>query len=141
MSSLLLDDQLCFALYSAGAAMNRVYRKLLRNLDLNYPQFLVMTALWECDSISTSHITDRLCMDPQILFPLLEHLAKSNLINMSDSNSDESKVVTLSEGGLAMAKDARAIYDDVRCVVAYGPSDFAQMKHGLELLRDKLTKA
>ena len=28
-----LDAQLCFALYSAGLAMNKVYRKLLKALD------------------------------------------------------------------------------------------------------------
>jgi DNA-binding MarR family transcriptional regulator len=141
MSSLLLDDQLCFALYSAGAAMNKVYRKLLRKLDLNYPQYLVMTTLWECNSISVSQMSDRLFMESETLFPLLEHLAKNDLIRINDSNFGESEVVTLSDSGLAMAKEARAIYEDVRCVVDYGPSEFAQMKHGLELLRDKLTKA
>lgn len=141
MSSLLLDDQLCFALYSAGAAMNKVYRKFLRKLDLNYPQYLVMTTLWESDSISTAQMSDRLFMEPETLLPLLKHLENSNLINVSDSNSDNVQVITLSDSGLAMAKEARAIYDNVRCAVDYGPSEFAQMKHGLELLREKLSKA
>ena len=109
MASLLLDDQLCFALYSAGVAMNKVYRKLLRNLDLNYPQYLVMITLWECDSISTNQISDRLFMEPETLFPLLEHLQRSKLINLIDLNSGEPKIVTLSDSGLAMAKEAKAI--------------------------------
>lgn len=141
MSSLLLDDQLCFALYSAGAAMNKVYRKLLRKLDLNYPQYLVMNTLWESNSVSTAQISDRLFMEPETLEPLLEELKRNNLISLSGANSDTSRIVTLSDSGLAMAQEARAIYDDVRCAVAYGPSEFAQMKHGLELLREKLTKA
>lgn len=141
MSSLLLDDQLCFALYSAGATMNRVYRKLLRKLDLNYPQYLVMTTLWECDSISTSQMGDRLYMDPETLVPLLKHLQNLKLVRLSEPDADNIQVVTLSDSGIDMAKEARAIYDNVRCAVDYGPSEFAQMKHGLDALREKLTKA
>ena len=141
MSSLLLDDQLCFALYSAGAAMNKVYRKLLRRLDLNYPQYLVMTTLWESDSISSQRICERLSMEPETLLPLLEHLERLDLVRSDQSMSVDNKVFKLSESGLAMAREARAIYDNVRCAVDYGPAEFAQMKHGLELLREKLVKA
>ena len=41
-----LDEQFCFALYSAGLAMNKVYRKLLRKLGLTYSQYLLMLILW-----------------------------------------------------------------------------------------------
>jgi len=48
-ASLLLSEQLCFAVYSTMLAMNKVYRKLLRKLGLTYPQYLVMLVLWERD--------------------------------------------------------------------------------------------
>lgn len=41
-----IDDFPCFAIYSAGLAINRVYEALLDKLGLTYPQRLVMAALW-----------------------------------------------------------------------------------------------
>ena len=141
MNSLLLDDQLCFALYSAGAAMNKVYRKLLRNLDLTYQEYLIMMALWERDSLPASALGERLFMEPETLDPLLQHLEESKLVSVSAAHPVHGRVVALSESGHAMAAEAKAIYDQVRCAVSYGPSEFANMKHGLELLREKLTEA
>lgn len=140
MQSLLLDDQLCFALYSAGAAMNKVYRKLLRNLDLTYPQYLVMMALWEADGVSFGALGKRLFMEPETLVPIIGHLEASKLVSVAagESRAVEDQVITLNESGRAMAVEARSIYDQVRCAVPYGPSEFANMKHGLELLREKL---
>src|SRR5437016_3552846 len=50
--SLLLDQQLCFALYSTSLAMNKVYRRILGRLNLTYPQYLVMMVLWEHDGVT-----------------------------------------------------------------------------------------
>src|ERR1700739_1924486 len=50
--SLLLDEQLCFALYSTSLALTKVYRRLLAKLDLTYPQSLVMMVLWEADDVT-----------------------------------------------------------------------------------------
>ncbi len=61
---LLLDQQMCFALYSANLALHKVYRKLLSQLDLTYPQYLVMLVLWERDEITVSDIGERLFLIP-----------------------------------------------------------------------------
>ena len=141
MNSLLLDEQLCFALYSAGAAMNKVYRKLLRNLDLTYQEYLIMMALWERDSLAASALGERLFMEPEMLDPLLQHLEQSQLVSVTATHTGRDQVVALSDSGRAMAAEAKAIYEQVLCAVSYGPSEFANMKHGLELLREKLIKA
>lgn len=65
LNPLLLDSQLCFALYSTSLAMSKVYRKLLRGLDLTYPQYLVMLVLWEGDEITVTDIGDRLFLIPR----------------------------------------------------------------------------
>lgn len=80
-------------------------------------------------------------MEPETLWPLLKHLESGRLISVSAVTSDKGQVVALSESGRAMAQEARAIYDQVRCAVDYGPSEFNKMKHGRELLREKLTQA
>ena len=51
-----LDNQICFAVYSAAHAFNRVYKPLLDRLGLTYPQYLVMLALWERDGVSLKDI-------------------------------------------------------------------------------------
>ena len=75
-----LDMQVCFALYSAQLAMNKVYRKLLKTLGLTYPQYLVMMVLWEKDGQSVSEIGERLYLDSATLTPLLKRLETAELV-------------------------------------------------------------
>ena len=73
-ASLLLGEQLCFALYSTMAAMNKVYRKLLGELGVTYPQYLVLLVLWERDELMVSEIGERLFLDSATLTPLLKRM-------------------------------------------------------------------
>jgi DNA-binding MarR family transcriptional regulator len=66
-----LDNQICFAVYSAAHAFNRVYKPLLDRLSLTYPQYLVMLALWERDGVAVKDIGERLYLDSGTLTPLL----------------------------------------------------------------------
>ena len=79
-NALLLDNQLCFALYSANLALNKLYRQLLAPLNLTYPQYLVMLVLWEQDDITVSDIGERLFLDSATLTPLLKRLESAGLI-------------------------------------------------------------
>jgi len=135
----LLDDQLCFALYSANLAMNKVYRKLLKKLDLTYPQYLVMLVLWEKDELTVSDIGARLFLDSATLTPLLKRLEIAGLLTRTRSAADERQVVVaLSEAGRAMSKHASAIHDDVLCATACTPGALNGIKQSLETLRGKL---
>jgi hypothetical protein len=78
--SLILDDQLCFALYSTSHALNRAYREPLRALGLTYPQYLVMLVLWQQDEVSVSEIGSRLYLDSATLTPLLKRLEGMQLV-------------------------------------------------------------
>ena len=69
---LLLDNQLCFAVYSTAHAFNRVYKPLLDRLGLTYPQYLVMLVLWEHDGVPVKDIGERLFLDSGTLTPLLK---------------------------------------------------------------------
>jgi DNA-binding MarR family transcriptional regulator len=135
----LLDDQLCFALYSTGLAMNKVYRKLLKKLDLTYPQYLVMLVLWEKDDVTVSEIGARLYLDSATLTPLLKRLEAAGLLTRTRSAADERQVViALSDTGRAMSQEAAAIYDGVLCATACAPGELGAIKQGLEMLRSKL---
>lgn len=73
-SHLHLRNQICLALYSAGNALSRAYRPLLEPLDLTYPQYLVMLALWEEDRVSVTAICERTRLDTGTVTPLLKRL-------------------------------------------------------------------
>src|SRR5256885_12152698 len=87
-----LDNQLCFALYSASLAMTKLYKPLLDELGLTYPQYLVMLALWEQDGLAVSGLGERLSLDSGTLTPLLKRLEAAGLISRLRDVEDERRV-------------------------------------------------
>jgi hypothetical protein len=92
-SSLLLGEQLCFALYSTMAAMNKVYHKLLRELGVTYPQYLVLLVLWERDGLMVSEIGERLFLDSATLTPLLKRMEAAGLLQRARAKDDASGII------------------------------------------------
>jgi len=89
---LLLDNQLCFALYSASLAMTKVYKPLLDALGLTYPQYLAMLVLWERDGLMVSELGERLYLDSGTLTPLLKRLEAGGLVSRVRDVADERRV-------------------------------------------------
>ncbi|MFS2224218.1 MarR family winged helix-turn-helix transcriptional regulator [Pantoea sp. B65] len=136
---LLLDQQLCFALYSANLALHKLYRQLLAELDLTYPQYLVMMVLWEKDDVTVSDIGARLFLDSATLTPLLKRLETAGMLHRQRSRQDERQVVvTLSEAGRLLRQKALAIPESVRCAAACDVGTLQGLKQQLEILRDNL---
>ena len=101
--SLRLDDQMCFALYAASRALTGVYRPLLDELGLTYPQYLVMLVLWENGPSSVKDVGAALHLDYGTLTPLLKRLQAMGLVERRRSVEDERSVeVTLTEEGAAL---------------------------------------
>lgn len=86
-----LDNQLCFALYSASSALTAIYRPLLQEIDLTYPQFLVMMALWEQDNIQISTLAAKTSLTNSTMTPLLKRLEQKAFISRQADQSDERK--------------------------------------------------
>ena len=82
-----LDNQLCFVLYACSRGLTRTYRPLLAELDITYPQYLVMLVLWEQDGVSVKALGERLFLDSGTLTPLLKRMASSGLIARKRSQS------------------------------------------------------
>lgn len=113
-----LDEQICFAVYSAAHAFNRAYRPFLAELGLTYPQYLVMLVLWEQDGQSVKAIGDRLGLDSGTLTPLLKRLESNGLILRKRGREDERQVlVELSEAGHALREKAGSVPNPVPCAV------------------------
>src|SRR5437660_5158483 len=106
---LMLDNQICFAVYSTAHAFNRVYKPLLDRLGLTYPQYLVMLVLWERDGVAVKDIGERLFLDSGTLTPLLKRLEVAGFVKRTRSTQDERQVMSaLTSQGQALQEKARA---------------------------------
>ncbi|USQ95034.1 MarR family winged helix-turn-helix transcriptional regulator [Caulobacter sp. RL271] len=88
-----LDEQLCFSLYGASLAINRAYKPLLDALEITYPQYLVLSALWESDGLSVGAIAERLGLDSSNVTPLVKRMEGAGLITRVRNPADERQVV------------------------------------------------
>lgn len=136
-----LEGQLCFALYSTGLAMDKVYRKILRPLKLTYPQYLVMLILWERDGMTVTAIGERLFLDSATLTPLLKRLESSGLVLRKRATEDERQVViSLTTRGRALKEKARDVQQAVAQAVRCSAEEFRDIKKHLETLRTRLRR-
>ncbi len=140
-ASLLLSEQLCFALYSTMAAMHKVYRKLLRELGVTYPQYLVLLVLWERDELMVSEIGERLFLDSATLTPLLKRMEALGLVHRARAKNDERQViVSLSARGRESKRRAAAVPDGMFCASQCTPGELTAIRDRLLLLRARLLK-
>nr|WP_042187814.1 MarR family transcriptional regulator [Kibdelosporangium sp. MJ126-NF4]CEL17169.1 Organic hydroperoxide resistance transcriptional regulator [Kibdelosporangium sp. MJ126-NF4]CTQ91602.1 Organic hydroperoxide resistance transcriptional regulator [Kibdelosporangium sp. MJ126-NF4] len=115
---LLLDEQACFALYAASRAVTDVYRPLLAELDLTYPQYLVLLVLWERDNQPIKQIGAALHLDYGTVSPLLKRLETRGLVQRRRQAGDErSVVVSLTDEGIALRERAQAIPAAIGCAL------------------------
>jgi DNA-binding MarR family transcriptional regulator len=115
---LLLDEQACFALYAASRAVTDVYRPLLAELDLTYPQYLVLLVLWERDSQPVKQIGAALQLDYGTVSPLLKRLETRGLVTRRRQAGDErSVVVSLTPEGIALRERAATIPPAIGCAL------------------------
>src|SRR5215813_1878227 len=100
MAMLTLDRHLCFALYSASRAMTAAYRPILTELNLTYPQYLVLLVLWEQGRVTVGSLGERLQLDSGTLSPLLKRLEANGFVRRQRSSDDERVVeVVLTPAG------------------------------------------
>lgn len=134
-----LDNQLCFALYSASLAMTKLYKPLLEAMGLTYPQYLVMLVLWEEDGLIVSDIGERLFLDSGTLTPLLKRLETAGFVRRTRDPKDERRVgITLTEAGRALSNEAAklpsCVLDRTHCSV----DDLIALNEGVKQFRQSL---
>jgi DNA-binding MarR family transcriptional regulator len=137
--ALLLDNQLCFALYSTSLAMTKLYKPLLDELGLTYPQYLAMLVLWEQDGLMVSELGERLYLDSGTLTPLLKRLEGAGLIARIRAVEDERRVhITLTAEGRKLKARALKIPACVRSASDCSIGELMQLKDQLRGLRERL---
>lgn len=137
-----LENQLCFAVYSANLSFNQMYRKLLQPLGLTYSQYLVMLVLWEKKHAMVSDIGKRLFLESSTLTPMLKRLEGLGLIERKRSVQDERQVIiTLTEQGKDLRVLAETIPEKIQCESEYTLQTILDIKHQLNDLRDRLNQS
>ncbi|RZI78213.1 MAG: MarR family transcriptional regulator [Variovorax sp.] len=137
-----LDNQLCFAVYSASLAMTRLYKPLLEKLNLTYPQYLVMLALWERDGQMVSELGAQLSLDSGTLTPLLKRLEANGLVARLRDVADERRVhITLTAAGRKLKARAASVPGCLLAASQCSISELVDLTRQLQTLRDRIKAA
>ncbi|MFJ6618922.1 MarR family winged helix-turn-helix transcriptional regulator [Kitasatospora sp. NPDC091335] len=137
-----LDQQICFSLNAASRAFGGVYRVLLRDLGLTYPQYLVMLVLWEDGELPVKRIGERLRLDSGTLSPLLKRLEAAGLVRRERSPEDERSVtVRLTPEGSALRERAGQVPRRLLAATGLPVEDLAALRGLLDRVTGALDAA
>lgn len=128
MAEYKLDDLLCFQLYQASRAMTRLYKDVLKPLDLTYPQYIVMVLLWEHETMSFKELSDRLQLKTGTLSPLLKRLEKEGWIKRKHNRNDDRMIeVILGKRGLEYKVAGGQVPCEISDMLAYDASTYTDI--------------
>lgn len=134
-----IDAMLCFSLYSASLAMNRVYQPLLEELGLTYPQYIALTALWNEDAQPVGALGRRLGLETNTLTPLMKRLEAAGLVQRARNPSDERQViVSLTPEGRALKDRAAHIPAAIFAATGMRKEEIAELKAQVDKLAANL---
>ncbi|WP_372345088.1 MarR family winged helix-turn-helix transcriptional regulator [Streptomyces sp. KL116D] len=140
-----LDRQICFSLNAATRAFGGVYRTLLKDLGLTYPQYLVMLALWEApadEGLPVKGLGERLRLDSGTLSPLLKRLEANGLVRRERSARDERSVtVTLTAAGAALKERAVTVPQKIAQATGFELAEIEDLRERLNRLTEALDGA
>lgn len=137
-----VDGLLCFATYATNLAFNRLYARLLSELGLTYPQYLVMMALWAEDDRTVGGIGDALFLESNTLTPLLKRLEASGLVERRRDPADERVVrVRLTPHGDALRERAQALRGCVVEAAGLPEGELSELLLRLRALNENLQRA
>ena len=117
--------------------MSHTYKPWLDKLGLTYPQYLVLSALWEGDEQTISAIAAHLDLEPSTITPLVKRLEEAGHVVRRRNKEDERQVkVSLTEKGRAIRAETKTLADAL-----YGKSKMtvdalADLNDRIKALRD-----
>jgi DNA-binding MarR family transcriptional regulator len=135
-----LDNQLCFALYSTSLAMTKLYKPLLEEMGLTYPQYLAMLVLWEQDGLTVSELGERLYLDSGTLTPLLKRMEAAGLLSRIRAVEDERRVhITLTAAGRKLKAKAAKIPGCIMSATQCSVPELVSLTQQVQSFRQRLT--
>jgi MarR family transcriptional regulator, organic hydroperoxide resistance regulator len=134
-----LGEFLCFAVYSASHAFNRVYQPLLKEFGLTYPQFIAMVILWGQDGQTVGELGDKLFLQSNTLTPMLQRLEVLGYIKRRRDPADQRQVrIHLTEKGRKLHLQASGIVRAVREATGLEDQQMEELVVDVDALRSKL---
>jgi DNA-binding MarR family transcriptional regulator len=140
--SIPLENQLCFSLYATTIAINRAYKPLLDSLGITYPQYLVLSALWEGDCRTITAIADRLALEPSTITPLVKRLESAGFVGRLRNPADERQVqVRLTGEGKKMRARTGCLSDTLLKRSGMTVDQIIALNAKIQSLRDALVSS
>lgn len=134
-----LDSQLCFSLYGTSIAINRAYKPMLDALGITYPQYLVLSTLWEGDGQTISAIADRLALEPSTITPLVKRMEAAGFVTRQRSTVDERLVgVHLTDKGRDLQAKTGCLTDTLLQRSGMTVEEIVALNESVQKLRDAL---
>lgn len=136
-----LDEQLCFSLYGASMAINRAYKPLLDALEITYPQYLVLSALWESDGLSVGAIAERLGLDSSNVTPLVKRMEGAGLVSRVRNPADERQVVvSLTDAGRDLQARSACLGQTLFAAAGLSVEQLIQLNKDVQAFRDAVAR-
>ncbi len=134
-----LDHFVCFAVYSANHAFNRVYKPILDRLGVTYPQFIVLVTLWSEDALTVGQIGERVMLETNTLTPLLKRLENAGMVRRVRDSADERQVrIFLTDKGRALRAEAESVPSEISACLGRDADSIAELTGELTRLRNTL---
>jgi len=132
-----LDSQLGFSLYGAFMAIGRAYKPWLDRIGLTYPQYLVLSVLWESDDQTITAIASRLDLEPSTITPLVKRLEQAGHVVRRRNPSDERQVkVLLTDQGRGMRAQTRTLAEALDDKSGMTAQALVDLNARIKVLRD-----
>jgi DNA-binding MarR family transcriptional regulator len=133
-----LDDQLCFDLYAASRSVISLYRPMLNQIGITYPQYLVLLVLWADRTRTVKELGETLHLDHGTLTPLLRRMETNGLVTRRRGRDDERFVeVALTDKGAALGRHARSIQCSVKDVLGLDDTEFRALQTALRVVTER----
>ncbi len=127
-TNLLLNNQLCFSLYTSSKEIIKKYRPLLAPYSLTYTGYIVILALLEEDSITVKELGEKLYLDSGTLTPLLKKLESSNYITRKRNKKDEREIIiTLTTAGRNLEKELVHIPKKINQIFSCSSGEYTEL--------------
>ena len=137
-----LDSQLCFSIYSASIAINRVYKPMLDELGVTYTQYLVLSTLWEKAALTISAIANRLALEPSTITPAVKRLEAAGFVRRHRSAADERLVeVHLTAKGRDLHVRTGCLTDALLKNSGFTVAEMIDLNQKVQKLRDGMRNA
>lgn len=124
----LLEDQLCFDLFTASEAVVGAYEPELGRLGLTYHQYLVLLVLWEHGKLSKARLAEELKQSVDALAPIVRRLVANGLLSRTNTGVDGATVVALTAKAEAMQDDVYVMHCNVRDALGLSAQEFRELQ-------------